>query len=234
MRQLRYVFGLSSTHYPDPSHRILDREFDVDNWVLSDFITRQLVPIVGNRPFPVSEQLLMTGALCWFKPTHIFEWGTHVGKSARLFYETAKAFSITTEIHSIDLPENVEHIEHPHDQRGMMVRGLSNVHLHLGDGLETAGNIINSLPSNNTSILFFIDGDHSYASVKRELDHILKNWPKTAVLLHDTFFQLPSAGYNVGPHQAIQDVLGMFPNQYHTVSVATGLPGMTLVYPKYS
>src|SRR3989344_9247020 len=88
-------------------------EFEVNNWVTSDFIVNKLVPIVGFHPFPLNELMLMTSAVCYFKPEFIFEWGTNIGKSARIFYEISKAFDIKTEVHSIDLPDDVFHDEHP-------------------------------------------------------------------------------------------------------------------------
>jgi hypothetical protein len=130
------------------------REFEVNNWALSTFVCESLVPIVGVHPFPLNELMLMAAAVCRLKPTHIFDWGTHIGKSARVFHETAKAFAIEIEIHSIDLPDSVGHLEHPGENRGLMVKGLSNVHLHLGDGLETALRICAQLPPESIRPLF--------------------------------------------------------------------------------
>ena len=87
---------------------------------------------------------------------------------ARIFHEAAKRFSLPLQIHSIDLPEGVEHVEHPHSQRGLLVRGIPNVHLHLGDGLDTALGLCRTLPAGSRT-LFFCDGDHEYGSVRREL-----------------------------------------------------------------
>ena len=90
------------------------KKFEVNNWELSSFILKKLVPVVGTHPFPLNELSLMSAAVAWTRPTHIFEWGTHIGKSARIFYETCKYIKITPEIHSIDLPDNIDHVEHPH------------------------------------------------------------------------------------------------------------------------
>lgn len=207
-------------------------EFEVDNWMLSRFVMRRLVPIVGIRPFPLSELMLMSGAVCRFRPTHIFEWGTHVGKSARVFYETATYFGISTKIHSIDLPDDVSHGEHPKNKRGRLVRGKKNVCLHQGDGLNTSLGIISGIKGEYIP-LFYVDGDHGYDSVKRELEGIILHVPNAAILLHDTFYQSEDAGYNVGPFQAIEDVLGAHPEHgYSRIDTKTGLPGMTLLYKK--
>jgi hypothetical protein len=79
--------------------------------------------------------------------------------------------------------------------------------------------------------LFFIDGDHGYDSVKRELEGIIGAVPEANILLHDTFFQSPESHYNIGPYQAVQDVLRTVP-PYRILRQDLGLPGMTLLYRK--
>lgn len=204
-------------------------EFEVNNWLISEFILNKIIPIVGIKPYPINELSLMVAAVCRLQPTYIFEWGTHVGKSARIFYETCTYFNIKTIIHSIDLPNNVEHVEHPKDQRGKLVKGFDQVILHQGDGLTTALEICkkNSIKKN---VLFFLDGDHEYQSVKRELMGIMKNFPEANILIHDTFYQSSKSGYNIGPFKAIDATLKSLPNSYKVFSTKLGLPGMTLLY----
>lgn len=227
-RIIKNFFSFNNTVVPNVS----STEFEVNNWVLSDFIVKKLISVVGVRPFSLNELLLMSGTVCRFRPAYIFEWGTHVGKSARVFYETAKYFNISTEIHSIDLPDDVFHREHPGGKRGKLVRGCRNVFLHQGDGLNTALEIIKSLP-NNCTYLFYIDGDHSYDSVKREFEGIFFGVPNASILFHDTFYQSADSGYNVGPYRAIEDVLANNPSHgYSRIDTKTGLPGMTLLYKK--
>jgi cephalosporin hydroxylase len=207
-------------------------EFEIDNWKISELVIDKIVPVAGVHPFPLSELMLMTGAVARFRPKLIFEWGTHIGKSARIFYEAGQALGVSTSVHSIDLPDGVEHGEHPHEQRGQMVRGLKTVQLHQGDGLDTALGILrDARASEKDSVLFFVDGDHSYESVKRELSGIMKSAPKAAVLLHDTFYQSADSGYNTGPFRAVAVCLKHSNNKYKRVDTATGLPGMTLLYP---
>ncbi|OPY13594.1 MAG: hypothetical protein A4E74_02533 [Syntrophus sp. PtaB.Bin075] len=215
------------------------RELEVNNWVLSEFIIHKLTPVVGIHPYPINEQCLMVAAVCALKPALIFEWGTNLGKSARIFYETARQFKVNTQIYSIDLPDDVEHIEHPGAKRGMYVRDLEGVHLLQGDGLETSLNVYRQQmaglsPQNRHEVeapLFFIDGDHGYGSVKRELEGIIDAVPDANILLHDTFFQSPDSHYNIGPYQAVQDVLQTVPS-YRILRQELGLPGMTLLYGK--
>lgn len=204
-------------------------EFEVNNWTISCFVIKKLIPVVKFRPFPLSELCLLSSTLCFFKPTHIFEWGTHIGKSARIFYETAKYFNIPVEIHSIDLPDNISHVEHPGCQRGKLVKGLRNVILHQGDGLNKSLEIIKNIAS-GCRPLFYIDGDHSYESVKRELTGIMVSVPNAIILLHDTFYQSAESNYNIGPFKAVNEALNFPNNQYKKIQLNTGLPGMTLLY----
>ena len=124
----------------------------------------------------------------------------------------------------------MEHIEHPKENRGLLVKGIKEVNLHLGDGLENALQIVSDCKNDNFRPLFFIDGDHSYESVKRELEGIIKNVPQANILLHDTFYQSEESGYNVGPYKAVVDVLAGMPNRYKIISQNIGLPGMTLLW----
>lgn len=227
---MKKLFGKSApAGMTDPVLTHGAKEFEVNNWVTSDFIVNKLVPIVGFHPFPLNELMLMTSAVCYFKPEFIFEWGTNIGKSARIFYEVSEAFKIPTEIHSIDLPDDVFHNEHPQNNRGKMVRGLKKVTLHQADGLKCSFDLIKEKKPKGR-VLFFVDGDHSYESVKRELDTILTQAPDAAVLLHDTFYQSEEAKYNIGPFNAVRDVLASREDKYKVVSTNMGLPGMTLVY----
>jgi hypothetical protein len=204
-------------------------EFEVNNWTISRFVLKKLVPVVGIQPFPLNEQMLMVAAVCRLRPSYILEWGTNIGKSARIFYETCRTFDISAEIHSIDLPDDIEHGEHPKLKRGMLVKGKKGVHLHQGDGLETSLRILSEKPA-SLHPLFFIDGDHDYASVKRELEGIIIEAPEANILLHDTFYQSSGSTYNVGPNKAIADVLGTVPDKFSVLSQKLGLPGMTLLW----
>ena len=205
-------------------------EFEVDNWAISEFVLKFLVPVIGDRPFPLTELFLMTAAVCRFNPSHIFEWGTHVGRSARIFYEITNHYRISSEIHSIDLPDNIDHVEHPHDKRGLYVRGLP-VHLHQGDGLRLSLEMCRDRKPSRP--FFFIDGDHSYKSVKTELDGIIGEVIEPVILVHDTFYQSKESGYNVGPYRAINEI-NHSRHGFRVLETATGLPGMTLLFRKES
>src|ERR1035437_9472322 len=173
---------LKKVTYKDPAININSTEFEVNKWIVSEYIANRLMPVAGVHPFPLDELMLMTSTVCRFKPELIFEWGTNIGKSARIFYEITHTFKIDCEIHSIDLPDDVFHNEHPQKNRGKMVKGIDSVKLHQADGLTKSLEIYNEKkPKGN--VLFFVDGDHSYESVKKELEGILKNIPNAIVLL---------------------------------------------------
>jgi predicted O-methyltransferase YrrM len=200
---------------------------EANKWDLSTFVIKILVPIVGVHPFPLDEQLFISSVLSYFQPDCIMEWGTNFGYSARIYYELKQCLGLKTEIHSIDLPPENTHNENIHNikDRGKFVKGLD-VQLHIGDGLETAVSLYKT--GNFTKPLFFLDGDHSYDSVNRELMGIKENASTSIVLVHDTFFQGEESKYNCGPYLAIKK----FTDQYNLPSYTTalGLPGMSLIY----
>ena len=151
-------------------------EFEVDLWILSRFLLEKIVPVVGTHPYPLNELLLMTAAACRLKPKVVFDWGTHIGASARIFYECRQAFKLDYEIHSIDLPPDASHVEHPGEEHGRLVKGLAGVHLHRGNGVEVALEQWQKLGLPKRP-LFFVDGDHEYESVRDELDADLLHRP---------------------------------------------------------
>ena len=113
-------------------------ELEVNINQLTTFIVKDLLPIVGVSPYPITELLLRSSAIVKLKPNYIFEWGTHIGMSARIFHEICKKYKINVKIHSIDLPDDIKHIEHPGEKRGIKVKGINNIVLHQGDGLDTS------------------------------------------------------------------------------------------------
>ena len=207
-----------------PSNRSLP---EADKWALSAFVIDTLIPIVGVRPYPLDELLLMCSTAAYFRPGIIIEWGTHLGMSARVFYEIVRYLGLATPIHSVDLPADTAHIENIRDpaERGRYVKGVP-VHLHLGDGLSVAQQLLagakGELP------LIFLDGDHSYETVRHELYGLREIATRAVVLLHDSFFQGPESGYNCGPFEALSEF-----SAAHDVPVSSttlGLPGMSLAY----
>jgi SAM-dependent methyltransferase len=199
---------------------------EADKWALSRFVIEKLVPVIGVHPFPIDEQLFMCSAVSFFKPDVIIEWGTNIGASARIFFEIIRYLGCRTDIHTIDLPAEDGHLENVRDpaQRGRLVSGLS-VHKHIGDGVSVAQTLIKGL--SNPRPLFFIDGDHSYQSVLRDLEGVRNGDSCSAVLVHDTFYQEEDCGYCCDPWQALHDFASRY--QLPVWSTHFGLPGMSLV-----
>jgi cephalosporin hydroxylase len=227
LNKSRYLLGIHMD--TDPSRNAVCNEFETDKWQISKFVVKRLVPRMGITPYPLDELMLMTAAVCYFKPQYIFEWGTHLGKSARIFYEITHNYRISTIIHSVDLPEEIEHSEHPHSDRGMYVKNIRQVKLHQGDGIATSLGLYRQLSPKGT-VLFFLDGDHSYDSVSKELTMITEHVENVAILVHDTFNQSSESLYNTGPHRAVSNLLTAFPGKFKHISTSLGLPGMTLLF----
>lgn len=200
---------------------------EADKWGLSRFLLEKVVPIVGVHPFPLDEQLLMCSTLSYFKPDLIIEWGTHIGCSARIWYETVTHIKLNTKIHTVDLPIDAVHIENLQapNERGRLIKGLD-IQSHQGDGLTVCEQLLNSSSCKNP--LFFLDGDHAYTSVRRELTGLKALCPKAVVIVHDTFYQGNESGYNCGPYEALCEFVETFKTPLH--STVLGLPGMSMTY----
>jgi hypothetical protein len=217
-----------SRAFSDPVRNPDCAEFEVDLFELSRFVAERCLPTIGIHPYPLNEQLLAASAACRLRPGIVFDWGTNRGSSARLMWECGKAFHLGYEVHTIDLPPDVTHIEHPGDNFGTLVRGLPGVHLHRGDGVTVSLELWQKAGC-PARPLFFVDGDHAYDSVTRELRQIFSASADASALVHDTFFQSPDSGYNVGPACAVQDVVAAHLNRFSVIATTTGLPGLTLV-----
>jgi hypothetical protein len=214
--------------WPDPVRNPAASELEVDLWILSRFLLEKIVPVVGTHPYPLNELLLMTAAACRLKPSVVFDWGTHIGASARIFYECAQTFKLGYEIHSVDLPRDANHVEHPGEGHGRLVRNLNGVHLHRGNGVKVTLEQWRKLGRPNRP-LFFVDGDHAYEAVRDELNEIFSTVPDASALAHDTFFQSAESKYNVGPARAIEEIVAKFPSRFRVIKSGLGLPGMTLL-----
>ena len=192
---------------------------EVNKWSTSKYLLK-LVQVVGVGPYPLDELMLMAAAFEYHRPEIVIDIGTHVGKSARIWFELSKQLQIPVKIHTIDLCDP-SHVEYPGRHLGHYIRGLP-VEQHIGDGATVARSIIVASPM--ACFVLFLDGDHSYETVRRELQlcQIIK---RGCVLVHDTFYQ-PGSKYNHGPYLAIQDSLSNLPVK-QVVHLQTGLPGMS-------
>jgi len=192
----------------------------------STFVAESLLPRAGCWPYPPGELQLMTVAMLWWQPDVIFEWGTNVGNSARVFHWIAEAFEIDTQIHSIDLPPDVSHVENVKDLRGVLVRDFPDVHLHLGDGVNKALELFVTLKPQRP--LFYVDGDHRADTVMRELEAIHAAVPGAPILLDDTH----DWGIPDSPRPAMLQFLERYDSEYEVFEMVATLPGMSLLAPK--
>jgi cephalosporin hydroxylase len=192
----------------------------------SKFVAESLLPRAGYWPYPPGELHLLTVTLLWWQPDMIFEWGTNVGNSARIFHWIAEAFEIDTEIHSIDLPPDVSHVENVKELRGWLVRDFSDVHLHLGDGVNKAIELFAALKPRRP--LFYVDGDHRADTVTRELEAICATAPHAPILLDDTH----DWGISDSPRGAMLQFLERHHGDYEIFENVATLPGMSLLAPK--
>lgn len=174
--------------------------------------------------YPDEEIGLMVDTLEKFRPYWIFEWGTNRGSSARIFWEAARLIPLQVEIHTTELPDGIDYLEHPGDDSGLFVRGLERVTQHRGDGVETSLSLANLLPKRKT--LFFIDGDHNSEVVESELFEVCETYPDAAVLLHDT-------GHSAsGPRDALANFLATAWRKSYDVTRVETPVGMTRLMPR--
>jgi hypothetical protein len=197
----------------------------VDLWTLRRLLLPRVVPVAGTRPSSLNELLPMTAAACRLRPSVAFDWGTYIGSSARVFYECGKAFKLGYEIHSIDLPPDESHVEHPGQDHGRLVQGVD---LHRGNGVEVARDLRRNLGCPKRP-LFFVDGDCARESVRDELDQIFSTVPDANALAHDTFFRSAESNYNAASARAIDEIVRKFPRRFHLTKSGLVPPGMTLL-----
>jgi len=192
----------------------------------SKFVVEVLYPLIKSQPYPINEQILMTCVAKTRDIDYIFEYGTHFGVSARIWYEIKKYFNLKYNIHTIDLPYNEEHIEHPKNNVGVFIRNISEIQQHFGNGVEVSLELAKKFKAKNP--LFFVDGDHEYESVYLELDRIYSEFPSSHVLAHDTFMQREEKKYNTGPGRAVKAIIKKY--NLEEVQLNIGTPGMTYLY----
>jgi predicted O-methyltransferase YrrM len=199
-------------------------KFEVDCWALSELLLNRVIPKIGVRPYPLNEQMLMAAAVAFVEPKLIIEWGTHLGKSARLFWETKEALGLDCKIYTIDSMET-DHPEFPGAARGKHLGG-TDVEQIVGDGAAVAADLLNNTTER---VLVYVDGDHSRETTKRDLALWSKLPPGSGLLAHDVLFQTPSS-YNIGPWQSLQELIEAEESTIsHIQWQLLGLPGMALV-----
>lgn len=201
-------------HHDKPGPRI-----EVNAWDTSN-VVRAVAEIVGTHPYPYNELMLMATTYFYHRPELVIDIGTHQGKSARIWHELGAYVDTPASVHTIDLFDQ-SHPEFPGKDVGRYIRGLP-VEQHVGDGAEMASRLLDEHAGKVT--LLFLDGDHSFDTVVKELE-LVTRIDDGAVLLHDTFYQ-PGSGYNHGPYEAVNDFLKRHAVE-QVIHQNLGLPGMT-------
>jgi cephalosporin hydroxylase len=199
---------------------------------LDRFVLEKILPKTGLL-YPLAEISLMALAADRVRPTHILEWGTNIGGSAKIFHTITEALQLNTAIHTWDLPEDVPHGQHPGKDHGKLARGLPRVHFHRQDGLQGALAKMESERAQFPKIrpLFFVDGDHSYASVIREIAGLVSVQDEFHLLAHDTFVQKPDAkGQSRESWIGCPTALEAFAKDYRWLNVGFGKPGMAYLW----
>lgn len=202
--------------------------FEVDCWSLSELLLERVVPKIGIRPYPLNEQMLMAAAVAFVRPAAIIEWGTHLGKSARLFWEVKEALGLRgCRVCTVDSMDPTQP-EFPGASRGDFL-GDTGVEQIVGDGAQIAGRLIEDI---HEPVLIYVDGDHSREATKRDFSIWPKLPPKSGLLAHDVLFQEPS-DYNTGPWESLQECLE---DNRSTIAQVQwqllGLPGMAFICKK--
>lgn len=199
---------------------------------LDRFVLEKILPKTGLL-YPLAEISLMALVVDRVRPTHIFEWGTNIGGSARIFHTITEVLQMDTEIHTWDLPEDVPHGQHPGKDHGKLARGLSRVHFHREDGLAGSLAKLSAELSKKPDLkpLFFVDGDHSYSSVIREISGLISVQDEFHLLAHDTFVQKPDGkGQSRESWLGCPTALDVFAKDYRWLNVGFGNPGMAYLW----
>lgn len=179
-----------------------------------------LLAIPGYTPEEVG---LMVDTMITHRPRYVFEWGTNRGTSARIFHETARLISLSCEIHTTELPDDVAYLEHPGEDVGLFIRGCADVFQHRGDGLAVTLEVMELADQHGT--LVFIDGDHSPDVVYGELCAIHADRPNAVIMLHDTGHE------ESGPREAVERFLAERAGK-HGVTQAHTPVGLTRLVPR--
>lgn len=205
---------------------------EADVGQLDGFVLEKILPKTGLL-YPFAEMALMALVVDRVQPTHIFEWGTNIGGSAKVFYHITESLGLDIPIHTWDLPEDVSHGQHPGENHAKLAKGLSRVHLHRDDGLKGALAQYQIEKKKNQKIrpLFFVDGDHSYKSVIREITGLIAVQDEFHLLAHDTFPQKPDAkGQSRESWLGCPAALNLAAQDYRWLNVGFGNPGMAYLW----
>jgi cephalosporin hydroxylase len=143
------------------------------------------------------------------QPTHIFEWGTNAGSSARIWSEAVHQLGLDAQIHSTDLhAPGSACSEYPGFVQGQWVDGLPGVTLYQGDGLETTLRLCVELRPARP--LVFLDDSHQLLQNARALRMLRFEVPDAVILVDDAATGEPAL--------ALEWFLGKHGDEYEVVS----------------
>jgi hypothetical protein len=132
------------------------------------------------------EVLFMAKTMRDLRPGVVFEWGTNVGASARIFREAASVLGFSCEVHTFELPAELAALDrdHPGERLGLHSGGVPGIWHHFGDGLYSA--LLLHARIRPSRALFYLDGCHKAGVVLHELESIASAAPEAVILVHDT------------------------------------------------
>lgn len=142
---------------------------------------------LARSAYPEGELEFMCDTVESLRPDSIYEWGTGSGASGRIFWEATDFLATNTFLFSYDLPDELSPLEaqHPRERTGQYLLPTG-AKMDRGDGVTMALMEWSRWHEKAVLPLFFIDGDHSYFAVYREVALIDRMVPNAVILLHDT------------------------------------------------
>eukprot|EP00802_Teleaulax_amphioxeia_P004375 Tamp_04379.p1 GENE.Tamp_04379~~Tamp_04379.p1 ORF type:complete len:346 (+),score=24.92 Tamp_04379:2179-3216(+) len=153
--------------------------------ILVHEVTRRitLLDLENSQTYPPHELALMVSAMVHARPDFVLEWGTNIGVSSRVFVEAAEMLGLATQVHTFDVKTqqktgstgwvaNARKCQGNEEReyfKEYKIFGKPCVHMHIGDGLDGAFAVYEAEAWAAARVLWFVDGDHSYEAVAREL-----------------------------------------------------------------
>jgi hypothetical protein len=147
----------------------------------------------GAQQMSVGERAAVEGVLALAQPGLALEIGTAEGGSLR------RIAAHSGEVHSFDLVEPAAGL-----------RELDNVHFHTGSSHELLSPFLAELAAEGRNVDFaLVDGDHSAAGVRRDLEDLLASPAirRTLILVHDTANEEVRAGVDAVGFDRVEQVV---------------------------
>lgn len=166
------------------------------------------ISLLGMSDYSGEDIAFMARVVDETSPTHIFEWGTNAGASARIFYELTQTRRPRVELHSIDWREpGSTCFEYPDLCQGYWVRWRP-VFLHTGDGLKTTLALFEM--EGPERALVYLDDGHLFQENLDALTALHREHPDAAILVDDARTGEPRA--------ALEEFFLVNPDAYTSVS----------------